>query len=212
MGEDYAARLDRIESKDEIRQLSSKYALAVDMRDIDAVVNLYVADVKVSREASGRQALKDVFDRVLRNFRGSVHHVGNQIIEFDDADNAHGIVYCRCEHEIGDKWVPMYLYYLDLYRRDGGRWYFKRRNPCEFYAADVLERPAAGTIRWPGAPDRPGNWHAHFPSWAEFWGDADAGRRPVGEEAAPGAFLDTMRRGERRVVPADFSWAGGKES
>jgi hypothetical protein len=52
------ARTERIEAIDEIRQLASKYALAIDMRDLDAIVGLYIDDVKVTKEEKGRQALK----------------------------------------------------------------------------------------------------------------------------------------------------------
>lgn len=205
--QDWAARFDRLESTDAIRQLASKYAMAVDMRDIDAIVNLYVADVKVTRELSGRQALKASFDQVLRSFRASVHHIGGHVIEFDDADNAHGFCLCRCEHEIDGKWVPVYLYYLDVYRRDHGRWYFKRRNPSELYGADVLERPEPGLIHWPGAGTRKGTWHGHFPSWADFWANPESGAAPVRAEAPADGFLDQVRRGERRVLPMDFSFS-----
>lgn len=207
MHEDLAARVDRIESEQEIRQLAARYALGVDMRDIDAIVNLYVEDVKVTRETSGRQALKKSFDTVLRSFRASVHHVGTHVIDFDDAENAHGVCYCRCEHEIGDTWVPMYLYYLDIYKQVNGRWYFKRRNPCELYGADVLQRPRANVIDWPGAGERYGTWHAHFPSWEEFWNNPDSAAVPVGAEAPPEGFIDAMRRGNRKVVPMDFGFA-----
>ena len=36
---DLEARIDRLESLDAIRQLVSKYALSLDMRDVDAHVN-----------------------------------------------------------------------------------------------------------------------------------------------------------------------------
>ncbi len=209
MSSDLAARLDRVESEQAIRQLASRYAMAVDMRDIDAIVNLYVDDVKVTRETGGRAALKQSFDAVLRAFRASVHHIGGHVIDFDDADNAHGFVLCRCEHEIGDKWVPVYLYYLDIYERRGGRWYFKRRNPSELYGADVLERPRPGVIAWPGAGERGSTWHAHFPSWDEFWANPEAAMVPVREEPPVNGFIDAMRRGVRKVVPMNWSWSKG---
>ena len=37
------ARLDRLESLDEIRQLVAKYCLALDMRDLDALCGLVAA-------------------------------------------------------------------------------------------------------------------------------------------------------------------------
>ena len=54
--EDMRDRLQRLESLEEIRQLVSKYALALDMRDMDAMANLFVPDVKVGQGRSGRQA------------------------------------------------------------------------------------------------------------------------------------------------------------
>ena len=43
-------KLDRLESLAEIRQLPSRYALAVDPRDVDGLVSLFVPDVRVGRE------------------------------------------------------------------------------------------------------------------------------------------------------------------
>ena len=79
-----AARIDRLESIDEIRQLAAKYSLALDMRDSDAWVGLFPEDVKVSEKESGRQALKKWFDETMRmQFDGTSHHIGGHIIEFD---------------------------------------------------------------------------------------------------------------------------------
>jgi hypothetical protein len=52
--EDLLARIDRLESLDQIRQLPAKYALSLDMRDFDAMANLFVDDVGVP--ASGAVA------------------------------------------------------------------------------------------------------------------------------------------------------------
>jgi len=205
--ERFEDRLDRLESIEAIRQLAARYAVAVDMRDMDAIVNLYLPDVSLGSGVRGRQALKAVFDHVLRSFRASVHDVGTHVIEFTDRDNAQGILYCRCEHEIAGKWVPVQLYYLDFYRREGGQWYIRRRVPSELYGADALERPQPGRVRWPDSPDRPGHWHKHFPSWAEFWEDTEGGTAPVRPAAPEGGFIDGLRRGDRRLFPIDFNFA-----
>jgi ketosteroid isomerase-like protein len=209
--DELALKVQRMDAIDQIRQLAAKYALAVDMRDLDAVVGLYVEDVRVSKTESGRQALKRSFANVLRSFTASAHHIGGHIIEFDDAETAHGLAYCRCEHEVGDRWVPMYLYYLDAYRNIDGRWFFKRRVPCELYATSLGENPTgAHKIRWPGKPPRDGTWHAHFPSWTEFWADPARDVAPVPPPAELEKFIDTMRRGTRQVIPPDFSWVEPK--
>ena len=44
---DLLARIDRLESTEAIRQLVARYALSLDMRDLDAHVNLFAPDIRV---------------------------------------------------------------------------------------------------------------------------------------------------------------------
>ena len=93
MQNEVIVRLERLESTEEIRQLVSKYALSLDMRDLDAHVNLFAEDIQVTRDQRGRRHLKRWLDDTLRlQFTGTAHHVGNHIIEFIDPDNAIGVV------------------------------------------------------------------------------------------------------------------------
>ena len=197
------ARIDRLESLDEIRQLAAKYSLSLDMRDLDAHVNLFAPDIRVSREKTGRRHLKRWLDDTLRlQFTGTSHHIGNHIIEFDDSDHAHGVVYSKNEHETpcknGDtEWVIMQMLYWDNYQRIDGRWYFRRRLPCYWYATD-LNKPPVGEfkMRWPDREPYEGAYHDLWPSWADFWANPPASDEP--EVAAPAPldqFLNTMRRG-----------------
>ena len=87
------SRIDRLESLDEIRQLPAKYSLALDMRDLDALVNLFPEDVRVGKGMQGRAHFKRWMDETLRvQFSGTSHHIGNHIIEFNDPDHAIGVV------------------------------------------------------------------------------------------------------------------------
>ncbi len=192
-------RLDRIESRDEIRQLASKYALALDMRDMDALVGLFPEDVRAGGGKTGRAALKAWFAQTLsQQFDGTAHHIGNQIIEFLDADTAIGIVYSKNEHETGADWVIMQMMYHDRYERVGGRWYFRSRQPLYWYATD-LNKPPIGSrkMRWPGREPYEGGYHDLFPSWAAFWSRQDTpGDLPAVAEPAPlERFIETMRKG-----------------
>ena len=196
-------RLDRLESLDEIRQLAAKYSLSLDMRDLDAHVNLFAPDIRVSREKTGRGHLKRWLDDTLRQqFTGTSHHIGNHIIEFDDADHAHGVVYSKNEHETprqdgGADWVIMQMLYWDNYERMQGRWYFRRRLPCYWYATDLNSPPVGDNkMRWPDRESYDGAYHALWPSWEDFWANPPADDAP--EVAAPALleqFLATMRRG-----------------
>ena len=199
MSDDLLARVDRLESTEQIRQLVARYCLALDMRDLDSLVNLFCPDVQVSRSEQGRQALRRWFDETLRvQFTGTAHVTGNHIIEFDDADHAHGAVYSRNEHETGPEWVIMTMLYWDRYERVDGRWLFRRRLPLYWYATD-LNKPPVGDMkmRWPGREPYRGSFHELFPSWQEFWANRPE-RDKLPEVAAPAPvdrFLETMRRG-----------------
>lgn len=191
---DLEDRIDRLESLDAIRQLPAKFALALDMRNIDALVGLFVENVRVSPGVEGRLALRKLLDGDLRKFKGTSHQVGNHIIEFDSPELARGVVYCRCEHETADQFVVLQKIYDDIYERIEGEWLFRRRLHLRWYATDLLQRPLGpDKIRWPGEPPRPGYFQEAFPSWADFWsvtGLSDASIQPRFEA---GAFLQGMR-------------------
>ena len=204
MSTDLTARLDRLEALDEIRQLAAKYSLSLDMRDLDAHVNLFAPDIRVSRELSGRGHLKRWLDDTLRlQFTGTSHHVGNHVIEFDDAEHAHGVVYSKNEHETpcanGDtEWVIMQMLYWDDYQRIEGRWYFRRRLPCYWYATDLNKPPMGDNkMRWPDRESYAGAFHDLWPSWREFWDNPPGNEEPEVAEPAPlDQFLKRMRRGQ----------------
>jgi ketosteroid isomerase-like protein len=180
-------RLDRVESELAIRQLPSRYALAVDSRDLDTWVSLSVEDVDCGRHAKGRDALKAFIAPHVRTFYRSIHLVGVHVIDFVDADHATGTVYCRAEHEDGDKWIVMAILYFDTYERRDRSWYFVRRSERHWYSADVLERPSAPDFQhWPKWQDAKPQLPEKFATWLPFWADATRDQidgvtnRPIG--------------------------------
>ena len=164
------ARLDRMESLADIRQLPQRYALAVDSRDLDALVSLFVPDVRVGRDGMGREALKQWFRDSLSRMRSTIHFVGNHVIDFDTADSAHGIVYCRDELEYPDagRWETGVLQYWDSYRRVEGEWCFERRRFHRWYIVDALTRPSHGA-GVDGARLSTSQLPEAFPTWGAFW-------------------------------------------
>ncbi|KUI04808.1 nuclear transport factor 2 family protein [Mycobacterium sp. IS-3022] len=166
-------RLDRLESSFEIAQLPSRYALALDARDLDALVALFVDDVEAGSEGSGRAALKRWYDGVLRRFYRSIHLICGQVVDFVDADHATGSIYCRAEHENGDGWYVITMRYDDVYERRDGRWFFVKRREHPWYSVDVTERPGPEFIRWPtDVPLRAAMPH-RMPTWRAFWERGD---------------------------------------
>jgi hypothetical protein len=168
-GEDVDARIERIEAHLEIQQLPIRYALAVDGRDVDAWVNLFVPDVDMGRRGRGREVLKAYIEPQIRQFYRSVHLICGHRIELVDSETGRGAVYCRAEHEVGDRWIVMAICYFDDYRRVNGQWFFERRQERHWYAADLNEAPQAARFdSWGTSPTPPGLPH-DFPSWASFW-------------------------------------------
>src|SRR3954454_20588531 len=106
-----AERIDRIESRLAIGQLPIRYAMAVDGRDVDTWLGLFVPDVQICRDQFGREALREWIEPALRTFRRSVHQIVGHRIELVDADHATGAVYCRAEHEVDDRWIVMAICY-----------------------------------------------------------------------------------------------------
>jgi hypothetical protein len=162
-------RIERVEARLEIGQLPIRYALAVDARDLDAWVSLFVPDVDVGRHGRGREALRAVIEPQLRWFYRSVHQICGHRIDLVDPDTARGAVYCRAEHEVGDRWIVMAICYFDDYRRVDGEWLFARRAERHWYAADVNEHPqAVGFDSW-GTSRRPPQLPHEFETWTPFW-------------------------------------------
>lgn len=175
-------RLDRLESYAAIQQLVSRYARALDARDMDTVVSLFSPDVAVGPDRRGRDALKTWMSTLMSEMRTTVHLVANHVIDFQDADHASGVVYCRDELERTDRgeWAVGTIQYWDDYVRVDGEWCFTRRRLHRWYLVDALRRPAPGVgvndfgdhIRERLLPDA-------YPSWGAFW-DSRAGSTPFG--------------------------------
>jgi hypothetical protein len=169
--DDILARLDHIESTQAIQMLPSRYALAVDSRDVESLVGLFVEDVDAGKWGKGRAALREFYLKVLTAFYRSQHQIVGHVFDFIDPDHATGTVYCRAEHEEGDNWVVMIMTYFDAYERHGGRWFFRRRTPAYFYACNIDDRPRAPFVNWSGRDLNPKHFqgsHA-FKTWQPFW-------------------------------------------
>src|SRR5262245_38034489 len=103
--------LARLLARDEIRELAHRYAVAVDARDLDALVALFVDDVRVGRQGAGHEALRRDFERQLGAIGVSILFVGNHVIDFDGDDRARGIVYCMAQVQDAERWIRQAIRY-----------------------------------------------------------------------------------------------------
>jgi hypothetical protein len=169
-------RIERLLAYEEIRQLVARYSVATDSRDLDALVALFVDDVRVGRELHGRVALRSFFDRSLRDVGITILNVGTQMIDFVDDDHARGVVYCRGEIQVGNQWVVQAIQYRDEYERRAGHWYFTRRRHLLWYGREVGTSPLGlAAANWPEHHTGTGELPDEWPTWSAFWSVDDPG-------------------------------------
>ncbi len=179
------SEVDRLLAYESIRQLVARYAVAIDSRDIDALVGLFVEDVRVGRLGMGRAALRKSFETSLRAIGVSILNVGTHVIDLAGGQEASGIVYCKGEIQDGTRWIHQAIVYDDHYRSVDGSWYFVSRDHRLFYGAEVGANPLGlPPANWPERHDGWGTVPAAWESWRRFWADApDDGRdEPETEE------------------------------
>ncbi|MGH2683981.1 MAG: nuclear transport factor 2 family protein [Actinomycetota bacterium] len=162
--------LEKLLAHEEIRQLAARYALAVDSRDLDTLVGLFVEDVQVGRDARGRAALRASFETSLREVGVTVLNVGTHVIDLADETHAAGKVYCKAEVEHDGRWIHQAILYDDTYERRDVRWYFVRRKHLLWYGAPAGESPLGLPLaNWPEHHEGIGTIPESWETWQRFW-------------------------------------------
>jgi hypothetical protein len=142
MTESLEARVDRALAYEEIRQLAYRYSVSCDSRDIETLVGLWADGAHFGGVPFTKAEIADMFSNMLAAVPLMILNVGNHVIDFDDADHAHGTVYARCEIEWdAHTWAVQQVVYLDQYVRQEGKWYFLTREHLLYYGSDLLQRP-----------------------------------------------------------------------
>ena len=166
--------LARLVAEADIRQLVARYAVATDQRDLDALVALFIPDVRVGRDESGepvrgRDALRENLAGQLSAIGVTILHVGTHQIDLQGPDDATGHVYCRAEIQDGARWIHQSIRYDDRYRRVDGQWLFVGRHHQLFYGAEVGTSPVGlPPADWPANHDGRGTLPEADPTWQTF--------------------------------------------
>ena len=130
-----AARLDRLESKDAIRDIATAYAIACDEHDMPRLMNLFTVDAcfdapNGSMVAKGKAAIQTLFEKTFK-IRGPAYHWTHDItIEIDpaDPDRGTGLVLSHAETTPNGVVSIAAMRYQDDYRREpDGQWRFAKR-------------------------------------------------------------------------------------
>ena len=171
---DDIVRFRRVADRDEIRQLAYRYAWALDSRDIDAVSRLFVP-LDNPDGGSGPERWAARFQRSMSGVGVTTLLVGNHLIDFDDDDHAHGLVYCRGYIEPRDsrparRLIEQMILYRDSYQRVDGEWRFVERVHELWYGIETAERPLQQPpANWPEHHDGLGSVPYAEPTWRSFW-------------------------------------------
>jgi hypothetical protein len=152
-----------------IQQLTARYALAIDSRNVALIASLFAEQSHFGKWGTGQEGARKFYEWAWTRFKRSVHLVTNVVVTPISDTEARGIVYSHNEHELVDgTWDEAKLAYFDTYVRENGSWLFLKRATRFWY----LETPAGRELGNPttvksakGSVGVPEAW----PTWGEFW-------------------------------------------
>ena len=148
-----ARMVRRVDDRQQLGELLSRYGMAVDDRDFDEIGRLFAEDGSF-RGIKGRQAVVDFYRERLAGYTATSHYALTWHFDFDSDDQARGFVNAHAELCIDGKTIRIALRYLDRYSRSASGWVFQERDLKFRYVlpfdqvADGLADPMR--VRWPG--------------------------------------------------------------
>ncbi|WP_016691768.1 nuclear transport factor 2 family protein [Rhodococcus rhodochrous] len=156
-------RLARLEDRARIQDLIAAYAIAVDDRDLDALVSMFTEGGEFVRSgvtSRGRDAIRAFYRGAMDRYVLTLHQPLSDLISLD-GDHARGLLTGRAELALDGTLVLASYRYADEYVRRGEGWLFARRDLRFHYAVPVDELNdgicADERIRWPGTSPRLGD-------------------------------------------------------
>ena len=175
---DLALRLDRLESKEEIKELVSKYAEACDQQDLKYLEGLFTKDAEFFSpngmlQSKGRQNIIEMYKEVFQT-RGPSFHWTHDVrvnLNFKDISKASGTVYSHAETTRDGIASLAAMRYDDEYSNDEGNWKFCKRVINFFYYVKTSEYvdDLTETLRVNGVNAKvPADIPESVPAWIEF--------------------------------------------
>lgn len=163
-----ATRIMKLEDREAIRNLCSRYSLAVDDHDFDTLATLFAPDTQYGwvdqpPQAVGRDATIDLLRSRIGPSGPSFHVNHDMIVDWDESDPARatGIVFCHAEVNPAGKQLAGAIRYRDSYVKIDGKWMFASRFLSFLYFVPVEDHPGILTqtdrLRV-GGTSRPAHW------------------------------------------------------
>jgi len=117
-----------------IQDLTNRYALFVDTKQLDPLIDLFRPDAIFDESAlgagpfRGQAAIREYFQAALPSVSELMHITSNLVIDFDADSDAKGIstLFFEGKDPTGSM-QRLKGYFHDVYRQDSGRWRFQSR-------------------------------------------------------------------------------------
>lgn len=143
----------RIDDRQQLTELISRYGMAVDDRDFDTIGRLFAEDGEF-HGFKGRQTIVDYYRARTATFGASYHYAHTWHFDLESEDSASGAGNAHAELCIAGKTVRIALRYIDRYRRSAPGWQFQSRT-LKFRYVLPFDEVANGLadpmqVRWPG--------------------------------------------------------------
>jgi 8-oxo-dGTP pyrophosphatase MutT (NUDIX family)/ketosteroid isomerase-like protein len=125
-------RLDRLESVNEIKELTARYCYHVSRNEGDAVADLFTSDGVLDGSTAGmgriegRDALIAFYRPAVTEAEETLPFIQNHIIDVH-GDDATGTCALEARFSRGGRSITVAGHYEDTYRRVDGRWLFAER-------------------------------------------------------------------------------------
>ena len=145
----------RIDDRQQLGELISRYGMAVDDRDFDTIASLFALDGEFNG-VKGRQSIVDYYGARTASFSTSTHYAHTWHFDFQSDTLASGTVNAHAELCIEAKAIRISLRYLDRYVKGASGWMFQSR-ALKFRYVLPFDEVAGGLgdplrVRWPGTP------------------------------------------------------------
>lgn len=152
-----AQQIQRVDDRQQLAELISRYGVAVDDRDFVTLASLFAPDGEF-QQVKGRDAVIAFYKIRTALFSTSTHYAHTWHFDFASDTQASGVVSASAELCIEGQTVRLSLRYLDRYIKTAAGWVFQARDVKFRYVLPLdqvshgLDQPLR--VRWPGTEPR----------------------------------------------------------